>query len=79
VGDRPSLILSCLDRDDCIVYFEPWGSENFLKRGDTLRVETDALVKAAVKVSLVPGGISICVSSDDESRIVDKFGREVAI
>jgi len=79
VSDRPSLILSCLDGDECIVYFEPWGSERSLKRGETLRVETDALVKAAVEVSLVPGGISVCVSSDDDVRIVDGLGREVAM
>ena len=79
MSDRPSLILSCLDRDECVVYFEPWGSEHSLNRGDSLRIETDALVKAAVDVSLVPGGVSVCVSSDDEVRIVDGFGREVAI
>jgi hypothetical protein len=69
VSGRPSLILSCLDRDECVVYSEPWGSGHSLKRGDTLRLETDALVKAAVEVSHVPGGISVCVSSDDEVRM----------
>jgi hypothetical protein len=79
MSDRPSLILSCLDRDECVVYFEPWGTEHTLQRGDILRVETDALLKAALEVSLVPRGMSVCISSDDEVRIVDGRGSAVPI
>ena len=76
---RSSLQLSCFDGDECIVYFEPWGTEHVLTREDHFRIETDALAKGAVEISVVSGGISVCVSSEDEIRIVNKSGTVLPI
>jgi hypothetical protein len=76
---QPSLALSCLDGDECVVYFEPWGSEHALAKGDVMRIETTALNNGAVEISFVGNGISVCISSNDEIRVVNGAGRELRI
>ena len=79
VTDEPSLTVTCLEAEQCNVYFEPWGSEHILKRGDAFSVRSGALAKGKVEVSFVLNGISICFSSDDEVVVTDKSGKRLAI
>lgn len=76
---RPSVTLSCLEGEQCVVTFEPWGTEHVLRRGDSLRIETAALSTAALEVSYVADGLSVCISSDDEVLVTDRSGRRMAL
>lgn len=75
----PSLQLTCLDGDQCSVYFEPWGTEYVLLRGDVFHVETEALASGDVEVSYVSDGISLAFSADVPIRITDSTGRNLPI
>ena len=77
--DTPILLLTCLGAEQCTVYFEPWGSEHVLKRGDVFNIRSGALAKGQVEVSVVPNGISVCFSSDDEVIVTDKSGLRLVI
>ncbi len=74
-----SLILTCLTAEECVVYFEPWGSEHVLRQGDAFVVSSDAIAKGTVEVSFVPGGLSVCFSSGDEVTVTDKSGAVLGI
>jgi hypothetical protein len=75
----PSLLLTCLGRDQCSVHLEPWGTENILLRGDAFRIESEALASGDVEVSYVEDGISIAFSVDAPIRITDSTGRSLPI
>jgi hypothetical protein len=75
----PSLKLTCLEGDQCSVYFEPWGTEYILLKGDVFYVQTEALAAGDVEVSYVNGGISLAFSTDVPIRITDSTGRSLPI
>jgi hypothetical protein len=73
------LTLTCLNVEECIVFFEPWGSEHVLRRGDVFVVRSDAIAKGGVEVSFVGSGLSVCFSTDDDVTVTDKSGAELNI
>jgi len=79
VNNTPTLTLTCLDAEECRVHFEPWGSEHLLRQGDAFVVRSDAIAKGQVELSFVPGGLSLCFSSDDEVSVTDKSGNALRI
>lgn len=68
------LLVNCLEEDSCKIYFEPWGSEYELRRGDSLTVLSDE----QVEVSYVTGGISLGFTADDPT-ITNARGEAVPI
>lgn len=68
------LLVNCLEVDVCKVYFEPWGSEYELQKGDSLTVRSDE----QVEVSYVLGGIILGFTADDP-QITNSQGQTVSI
>jgi hypothetical protein len=79
VSNSSTITLTCLNAEECTVYFEPWGSEHLLRQGDAFVVSSDAIAKGTVELSFVPGGLSVCFSSDDEVTVTDKSGAVLRI
>ncbi len=75
----PSLIITCLEGDACQVYFEPYGSEHTLIRGDAFPVEPPPSMLEPVEVSYVAGGISVMVLSEALPRVTNKAGAELRL
>jgi fermentation-respiration switch protein FrsA (DUF1100 family) len=53
------LLLTVLDADSCVVYFEPEGGFVRLDRGDAFSVEITGPGDGIVEVSYAPDGLSI--------------------
>ena len=75
----PSFIINCLEGDACQIYFEPWGSEHTLVRGDSFLVQPAASTVDPVEVSYVAGGISVMVLSDELPRVTNRAGAELRL
>jgi hypothetical protein len=79
LGPVPTLTLTCLEADECTVYFEPWGTEHLLERDNSFTIATWALASGHIEVSFVPNGIIVGITSNDEINVHDKTGIELAI
>lgn len=78
-GAIPELILTCIEGDECLVYFEPWGSEHILRKGDAFTVRTLAIATSNVEISFVKNGIIVGISSDAPISVTDNQGKELPI
>lgn len=76
---QPSIRLSCLDEEQCSIYFEPWGTEYVLLKGDSFVVRSSAFTTGDVEVSYVTGGISLTFTVDDEIEILDSSGARLSV
>ena len=74
-GSEPNICLTCIEGEQCMVYFEPWGTEYVLSRGDVFQVSSSAFSTGDVEVSYAKGGISIAFTSSAPITITDKAGR----
>ena len=77
-SNLPYLVLTCLDGDSCMVFFEPWGSEHELRRDDVFTVYTSELSAGGVEVSYTARGISLMFYTDVPLTVVNKAGEELA-
>jgi hypothetical protein len=64
-----SLLLTCLDGDECQVAFEPEGAVHTLKAGDAFRVEVKGVGSGEVEIGFVPNGITV-VAWDEATTVV---------
>jgi len=74
-GSEPIIKLTCLAGNECMVYFEPWGTEYVLARGEVFEVSSAAFSTGDVEVSYLAGGISLAFSSDADVTVTDGAGR----
>jgi hypothetical protein len=74
-----TLIITCLEGDACQVYFEPYGSEHTLVKGDEFLVEPPASMLEPVAVGYVAGGISVVISSETVPRVTNRAGVELRL
>lgn len=52
-------VVTCLEADTCVVYFEPEGAWVTLKLGDKLTVEITGEDGGIPEISYLPSGVSI--------------------
>lgn len=74
-SSRPNIILTCLEDEQCTIYFEPWGDEYVLKNGDVIRVFSNAFTTGDVEVSYLPGAISLAFTSNAPVTVTDATGQ----
>jgi hypothetical protein len=72
---EPRITLTCLEDDQCLIYFEPWGTELVLAKGDEFEVRSAAFATGDVEVSYLAGAIMLGFTSDDEITVTDRAGR----
>ena len=73
------LVLQCFDADACEVAFEPWGTVETLRVGDTFTVEVSGPGDGVVEVACRPGGISLWAWSGADVVAWDKEGKRLSI
>ena len=76
---RPSIRLSCLDDEKCSIFFEPWGTEHVLLKGDFIFVKSEAFSTGDVEVSYVNGGVALTFTADDDIEILHSSGARLSI
>lgn len=74
----PRIALSALGTTGKL-FIEPWGTELTLLPGRRLYLVSEALSRGAVEVNLVAGGLSVCISSDDDVQITTEDGEQIAL
>ena len=72
--DGSSLMITCVGQEQCVVHFEPWGTEHLLRSDDWFKLTTNALASGHVEVSVTPDGLIVGIATDDEVQIINKSG-----
>jgi len=73
------LLLTCLEADECSVFFEPEGADITLQRGRKLFVEITGPGQATPEVSYIPSGILVGAWQGARTSVWDETGKEVRV
>jgi hypothetical protein len=76
---RVSLLLTCLDTEECVVSFEPEGAVVTLKKGHPLRVEMSGPDGGLPELSYLPDGIVVGGWQGAQTRAWDEQGEELQL
>ena len=74
---KVSLMLTCTDDEGCMVWFEPWGAEHFLARGDVFHVEIRGEGSGEVEVTHSTRGLSVSTWPGGDFSVRNAAGKEL--
>ncbi|MFG3002141.1 hypothetical protein [Streptomyces sp. NPDC048340] len=75
-----TLVLTCLNGPECVVSFEPWGSQHVLRREDRFTVSVTAPAPIdSIEVSYGSDGIIVCLLIDGEITVTNRAGESLPL